>query len=258
MQEAEQADFKDAVSKHDSYGVNHESLLILHSHLDLLILERYIRKILGCQSSSCTFLQSAEYITFKHSVSRWLTCYNLFCDKISRVSLSSQNSFLDFPKRIIHNIRIPNTDFLICQSIICPDNMSIEGSMQSSILQHLRINAQDSSFYKDKLICFVLIKNTALPLEYDLASNQCTDVSMQTNDESSPLSKRRSNLSNMFAAIEKSSQTRFKTKRKAKNLHIETDDAYEMHTKEPDERTSKIHRRNFVSMLSESKNLDDY
>lgn len=40
---------------------------------DILIMERYIRMILKCTGTYCSFLQSAEYISLKHSILRWLT-----------------------------------------------------------------------------------------------------------------------------------------------------------------------------------------
>lgn len=118
--------------------------LFVNSPADLLYLEKYIRGLLECESSTCSFLQSADYISFKHEVSRWL--------------LKKASAFRgQDDSQMRHKLYIPNTHFVILQSVISSDNLCAPSTSHGT--------------------CFVMVKDISIPL--------CTDVdkSLDQDDE---------------------------------------------------------------------------
>ena len=78
----------------------------LSSTADVLQLEKRIRELLNCQTSTCAFLQSAEYMKLKFAITRSIQNQH-------QESESPEETIMHISERII---RVPNSTLFLCVS----------------------------------------------------------------------------------------------------------------------------------------------
>lgn len=138
---------------------------LITSNSDLIQLEKHIRAVLGCATPYCSFLHSAEYISFKHEISRWL-----FLNKKNDKSLDY------FPRNSIH---IHNSRFVIFQSIVSSDNMYM---IEDSSLNLLSLKPDPTLL--SSFTCFVSIQDTSGPaMEFNTSDPWVPEEEDDESDE---------------------------------------------------------------------------